>query len=114
MLKRESRRMKTSTTMANHDPRMNRTDPKYHALDIVGTWGTPCDSWDCLLIALRVLGNVCSCFVCFLSVCYCLVLMLVLVLVFGISASKPVWQIKPRLRNFSRMCFPRTYLCHLE
>jgi hypothetical protein len=37
LLKQESRRMKTSTTMANHDPRMNRTDPKYHVLGIVGT-----------------------------------------------------------------------------
>jgi hypothetical protein len=37
LLKQEPRRMKTSTTMANHDPRMNRTDPKYHALGIVGT-----------------------------------------------------------------------------
>jgi hypothetical protein len=114
LLKWESRKMKTSTTMANHDPRMNRTDPKYHALGIVGTWGTPWDSCNCLLIALCVLGIVCSYFVCFLSVCYCLVLMLMLVLVFGISASKPVWQIKPRIRNLSRMCFPRTYLWHLE
>jgi hypothetical protein len=118
LLKRESRKVKTSTTMANHDPRMNRTDPKYHALGIVGTWGTPCDSWNCLLISLCVLGIVCSCFVCFLSVCYCLVLMLVLVCVcvffFGISASKPVWQIKPRIRNLSRVCFPCTYLWHLE
>jgi hypothetical protein len=32
LLKRESRRMETSTTMANHDPRMNRTNPKYRAL----------------------------------------------------------------------------------
>jgi hypothetical protein len=112
---RESRRMKTSTTMANHDPRMNRTNPKYRKLlGIVGTWCTPCDSCNCLLIALCVLGIVCSCFVCFLSVCYCLVLMLVLVLVFGISASKPVWQIKPRIRNLSRVCFPCTYLWHLE
>jgi hypothetical protein len=37
-LKRESRRMKTSTAMDNHDPRMNRTNPKYHALwGVVGT-----------------------------------------------------------------------------
>jgi hypothetical protein len=113
LLKQESRRMKTSTTMANHDPRMNRTNPKYRTLlGIAGTWGTPCDSCHCLLIALCVLGIVCSCFVCFLSVYYCLVLMLVLV--FGLSASKPVWQIKPRIRNLSRMCFLRTYLWHLE
>jgi hypothetical protein len=32
LLKRESRWMKTSTTVANHDPRMNRTNPKYRAL----------------------------------------------------------------------------------
>jgi hypothetical protein len=48
LLKRESWRMKTSTTMANHDPRMNRTNPKYHAmLGVVGTWSTPCDFCTC-------------------------------------------------------------------
>jgi hypothetical protein len=77
--------MKTSTTMANHDPRMNRTNPKYRTLlSIVGTWNTSCDSCNCLLIALCVLGIVCSCFVCFLSV-YCY---LVHVLVFGLLALK--------------------------
>jgi hypothetical protein len=41
--------MKTSTTMANHDPRMNRTNPKYRTLlGIVGTWSTSCDSCNCL------------------------------------------------------------------
>jgi hypothetical protein len=37
LLKRESGRMKTSATMANHDPRMNRTTPNFRALlGIVG------------------------------------------------------------------------------
>jgi hypothetical protein len=70
LLKRESRRMKTSTTMANHDPRMNRTNPKYRALlGIIGTWSTSCDSCNCLLIALCVLYSVCNCLMCFLNVC---------------------------------------------
>jgi hypothetical protein len=39
---------------------------KYRALlGIIGTWSTSCDSCNCLLIALCVLGIVCSCFVCF-------------------------------------------------
>jgi hypothetical protein len=85
LLKRESKRMKTSTTMANHDPRMNRTNPTYRALlGIVGTWSTSCDFCNCLLLALCVLDMVCSCLVCSLSgCCY-----LVFVLVFGISALK--------------------------
>jgi hypothetical protein len=50
LLKRESRRRKTSTTLANHDPRMNRTDPKYCALlGILGTWSTSCDFCNCCL-----------------------------------------------------------------
>jgi hypothetical protein len=86
LLKRESRRMKTSTTMANHDPRMNRTNPKYCVLlGIFGTWSTSCDFCNCLLYALCVLDSVCSCLECFLSV-YCY---LVLVLVFGLLALKP-------------------------
>jgi hypothetical protein len=73
--------------MANHDPSMNRTNPKYRALlGIVGTCSTLCDSCNCLLIALCVLDIVCSCLVCFLSV-YCY---LVIVLVFGLSALKPL------------------------
>jgi hypothetical protein len=69
--------------MANRDPRMNRTNPKYCALlGIVGTRSTSCDFCSYLLFALCVLGNVCSFFVCFLSV-YCY---LVHVLVF---ASRP-------------------------
>jgi hypothetical protein len=59
LLKRESRRMKTSTTMANHDPRMNRTNPKYRELlGIFGTWSTSCDFCTCLLFALCVLDSV--------------------------------------------------------
>jgi hypothetical protein len=43
------------------------------------------------LFALCVLGIVCSCFVCFLSV-YCY---LVHVLVFGLPALKTLWFVKP-------------------
>jgi hypothetical protein len=90
--KRESRRMKTSTTMANHDPRMNRTNPKYcELLCIFGTWSTSCDFWNYLLIALCVLHVVCNCLVCFLSVWF----YMVHVLVFGLSASKK----KPKVRK---------------
>jgi hypothetical protein len=100
LLKRESRRMKTSTTMANHDPRMNRTNPKYRALlGIIGTWSTSCDSCNCLLIPLCVLGTVCNCFVCFLSVYY----YLVHVLIFGLPALKALWS---QLGNLTKMCFP--------
>jgi hypothetical protein len=104
LLERELRRMKTTTTMANHDPRMNKTNPKYHALlGIVGTWSTSCDSCNCLLVAMCVLDIVCSCFVCFLSV-YC---NLVLVLVFGLLALKTHWCVKePWLGNLSILCVP--------
>jgi hypothetical protein len=103
LLKWESRRMKTSTTMANHDPRMYRTNPEYRELiGIVGTWSTSCDSCNCLLIAMCVLDIVCSCFVCFLSVhCYH-----VLVVVLDLSALKPLRCVKPWIRSLSRMCFP--------
>jgi hypothetical protein len=81
LLKRESRRMKTSRTRTNHDPRMNRTNPKYRALlGIVGTWSTSCDICNCLMFALWVLDSVCNCLVCFLNVCCYLVLVLVLTL----------------------------------
>jgi hypothetical protein len=51
LLKRESRRMKTSTTKTNHNPRMNRTNPKYCALlGIIGTWSTSCGFCNCLLL----------------------------------------------------------------
>jgi hypothetical protein len=103
-LKWESRRMKTSTTMANHDPRMNRTNPKYRALlGIVGTWSTSCDFCNCLMFALCVFDSVCSCLECFLSV-YCY---LVLVLVFGLLALKTHWCVKdPWLGNLSILCVP--------
>jgi hypothetical protein len=79
------KQMKESATMANHDPRMKRTNPKYRALlGIVGTWSTSCDFCNCLLFALCVLDSVCSCLECFLSV-YCY---LMLVLVFGLLALK--------------------------
>jgi hypothetical protein len=52
LLKQESRRMKTSTTVANRDLRMTRTNPKYRALiGIIGTWSTSCDFCNCLLFA---------------------------------------------------------------
>jgi hypothetical protein len=86
LLKQESRRMKTTTTMANRDPRMNRTNPKYRALlGVVGTWSTSCDFCNCLLIALCVLDIVCNYLVLFLSECCCLLL----VPVFGLSSLKP-------------------------
>jgi hypothetical protein len=88
--------------MANHDPRMNRTNPKYRTLlGIVGTWSTSCDSCNCLLIALCVLDIVCSCLVCFLSVwCY-----MVLVLIFGLSAFKILRCVKPWIGSLSRNVF---------
>jgi hypothetical protein len=103
-LKRESRRMKTSTTMANRDPRMNRDNPKYRALlGIVGTWSTSCDFCNCLLFALCVLDNVCSCLECFLSA-YCY---LVLVLVFGLLALKTHWCKSTLVRKpLSTICSP--------
>jgi hypothetical protein len=111
LLKRESRRMKTSTIMANHDPRMNRTNPKNHALlGIVGTWSTSCDSWNCLLIVLCDLDIAYSCLVCFLSV-YCY---LVIVLVFGLSALKILRCLKPWIGSLSKMCFPPILLHRLE
>jgi hypothetical protein len=80
--------MNTSTTLANHDPRMNSTNPKHRELlGIVGTKSTLYDSCNCLLISLCVLDIVCSCLVCFLSVwCY-----MVVVLVFGFLALKTLW-----------------------
>jgi hypothetical protein len=92
LLKRESRRMKTSTTMANRDPRVNRTNPKYHELlGVLGTRSTLC-----------VLDVVCCCPVCFLSVwCY-----MVLVLVFHLLALKTLRCVKLRLGSLFRMCFP--------
>jgi hypothetical protein len=109
-VKQESSKMKTSTTMANHDPRMDRTNPTICALlGIVGTWSTSCDFCISLLLSLCVLDMVCSCPVCSLSgCCY-----FVFVLVFGISALKPLWHVKPQLRNLSKLCFPLVYLCHL-
>jgi hypothetical protein len=112
LLKRESRRMKTSTTMANHDPRMNRTNPKYRVvLGIVGTWSTSCDFCNCLLFALCVLDSICSCLVCFLSVC---VLLLYAYACFGLSALKTLYRVKPRIWNLFKVCFPLSYLWHLE
>jgi hypothetical protein len=110
-LKRESRRMKTPTAMANHDPRMNRTNPKYRALlGIVGTWGTSCDFCNCSLIALCVLDVFCSCHVCFLSVCCYFELVLVL----GPSALETLKCAKRWIGSLSRMCFPLIHLCLLE
>jgi hypothetical protein len=73
------KQMKESRTRTSHDPRMNRTNPKYHALlGIVGTWSTSCNFCNCLMFALWVLDSVCNCLVCFLNVCCYLVLLLVL------------------------------------
>jgi hypothetical protein len=102
-LKWESRRMKTSTTMANHDPRMNRTTPNYRALlGIVGTWCTSCDFCNCLLFALCVLDSVCSCFMCFLSV-YCY---LCACACFWPPGLKNPLVCKTQLGNLTKMCFP--------
>jgi hypothetical protein len=88
--------METSTTMANHDPRTNRTNPKYRALlGIVGTWSTSCDFCNWLLFALCVLDSVCSCLVCFLSVCCYLVLVLVL----AYRPYKPLWHAKAQIEK---------------
>jgi hypothetical protein len=102
LLKWESRRMKTSTTMANHDPRMNRTTPNYRALlGIVGTWCTSCDFCNCLLFALCVLDSVCSCLVCFLKVCCTLCPWLT----WPLSLKNPL-VCKTQLGNLTKMCFP--------
>jgi hypothetical protein len=91
LLKWESRRMKTSTTMANHDPRMNRTDPKYRAFR--HRWYSKYLVWflqlfvDCLVCSGYCLQLLCV----FLSV-YCY---LVHVLVFGLPALKTLWFVKP-------------------
>jgi hypothetical protein len=78
-------------------------NPKYRALiGIVGTWSTSCDYCNCLLIALCVLDVVCSCLVCFLSVCC----YFVLVLVFGPSPLETLRCVKPWIGSLSRMCFP--------
>jgi hypothetical protein len=108
LLKRESRRMETSTTMANHDPRTNRTNPKYHALlGIVGTWSTSCDFCNCLLFALCVLDSVCSCLMCFLSVCCYFVLVLVL----AYRPYKPLWHVKPQIGKTSLKCVSLSSIC---
>jgi hypothetical protein len=95
LLEREPRRMKTSPTMANHDPRMNRTNPKYRALlDIVGTWSTSCGFWNCLLFALCVLDSVSSCLVCFECVLY-----FVLLIDLASWPYKPLWLVKPQIEK---------------
>jgi hypothetical protein len=93
LLKQESRRMKRSTTMANHDPRMNRTNPKYRALlGIVGTWSTSCDFCNYLLLPcvfLIVFAVSCVFLECVLIPCAraC----------FGLSALKTLWYVKPEI-----------------
>jgi hypothetical protein len=111
LLKRESRRMKTSTTMANHDPRMNMTNPKYRALlGIVGTWSTSCDYCNCLLFALCVLDSVCSCFVCFLNVCCTLCSWLT----WPIIHTTPFGVKKKRVGSLCKVSYPLIYLCEHE
>jgi hypothetical protein len=73
-LKQESRKMKTSTTIANHDPRMNRTNPKYRALlGIIGTLSTSCKFLqllvDCLVCSRYCLQLLCVFLECVLLPC---------------------------------------------
>jgi hypothetical protein len=99
--KRESKRMKKSTTMANHDPRMNRTNPKYRALlGIVGTWSTSHDFCNCLLFALCVLDSVLQ-LSCVLLEC---VLYHVLMIELAFQPYKPLWHVKPPNRKTSLKC----------
>jgi hypothetical protein len=111
LLKRESRRMKTSTTMANHDPRMNRTNPKHRELlGIVGAWSTSCDFCNWLLFALCILDSVCSCLVCFLNVCGILCSWLT----WPLSLTNPSGMQTPPKKNLPNMCFPLIHLRPLE
>jgi hypothetical protein len=94
LLKRESRRIKTSTIMANHDPRMNRSNPKNCTLlRIAGTWSTWCDF--CKLFVVYVW----SCLVCFLNV-----LNRVLMIDLASQPYKPLWRVKPRIGNLFKKC----------
>jgi hypothetical protein len=90
--------------IANHDPRMNRTKPKYRAmLGVVGTWSTPCDflqlfvvylvcSWWCL----QLLGVFLECV---LLPCDCVC--------FGLLALKTFLCVKePWLGNLPLLCVP--------
>jgi hypothetical protein len=95
--------MKTSTTMANHDPRMNRINPKYHMLlGIVGTWSTSCDFCNCLLFALCVLDSVlhlsCVLLKCVLLFCACAC--------FGLSALKTLYRVKQQIGNLFKSVIP--------
>jgi hypothetical protein len=105
LLKWESMRMKTSTTMANHDPRMNRLSSCIlfelppntarirrslvhdvpHVLDMI-VWSVflECASLPCA----------CACF--------------------WLLGLKNPLVCKTRLGNLTKMCFPLTYLCQLE
>jgi hypothetical protein len=84
--------------------------PNIVLLGIVGTWSTSCDFCNCLLFALGVLDSVCSCLECFLSV-YCY---LVLVLVFGLSALKTIYRVKPWVENLFKVWFSRIYFVSLS
>jgi hypothetical protein len=101
-VKQESRRMKTSTIMANHDPMMNRINPKYHALlGIAGTWSTWCDFlqlfvdrlvWFLMLFAI---ASVSLEWVLLPCACAC----------FWPSALKILRCVEPGIISLSRICF---------
>jgi hypothetical protein len=103
LLKRESRRMKTSTTMANHDPRMNRTNPKILRIDrhrrylknLVWLLQLFIDCLVCSWCCLQLLHVFLEC-VLLLCACAC----------FGPSALETLRCVKPWIRSLSRMCFP--------
>jgi hypothetical protein len=103
LLKWESRRMKTST-MANYDPRMNRTNPKYRALlGIIGTWSTSCDFCNYLLFALCVLDTCLQ----LLGVLLECVLLPCACACFWLLGLKTHWCVKePWLGNLSILCVP--------
>jgi hypothetical protein len=102
LLKWESRGMETSTTMANHDPRMNRTNPKYRAFR--HRWYLKYLVWflqlfvDCHVCSGYCLQLLCVFLECVLLPCACAC--------FGPSALKILKCVKPWIGSLSRMCSP--------
>jgi hypothetical protein len=108
LLKRKSRKSRSRQLGPNLTPRINR-------ISSIGLFELPPSSASIRrLLVLEIpwvfLEFFCSCFVCFLNVCC----YLVLVIIFGLSALKILWRVKPRIWNLSKMCFPLIYLCQLE
>jgi hypothetical protein len=106
---KKSRRMKTSTTITQPGPRMNRISSRIlfelpqlpRVLGVLWYLKYPL----CLIWLFE------DCFVCFLSVSDCYH---VRVFVFGFSSLKTLWCVKPRIGILSKMCFPSHYLCQLK